>query len=199
MHSDNFLRGLRKRAIATGSSPAWQGPESGVWPSKSCQKAAQAGRYFSTVIPGCAPARTRNLALTTVGFRAHRFAMPGMTKMGVALGPRPLVAYAQEFHRPVRDGDPEGGADGTFHQMDVAAMGTDQFGGDREPEPAAAGPAYRLERLEQMFAGLCGDAGAGVGDLDDRDRAFAAPGDANLHAGGVAAGPVFERLRRIAH
>jgi hypothetical protein len=58
-----------------------------------------------------------------------------------SLCPRPLVADAQEFHRPVRDDDPEGGPDGTFDQMNVAIMGADQFGGDRKSEPAAAGPA----------------------------------------------------------
>ena len=112
---------------------------------------------------------------------------------------RPLVADAQQFHRPVRDRDPEGGADGALDQMDVAAMGADQFGGNRQPEPAAAGPAGGLERLEQMVAGLWRHAGAGVGNLDDRDRAFAAPGDADLHGRGVARGPVFQRLRRVAH
>src|SRR6266849_10186318 len=114
-----------------------------------------------------------------------------MTTVGAALSPRPLVADAQEFHRPVRDGDPEGRANGAFHQMDVAAMGADQFGRNRESEPAAAGPACRLECLEQMLAGLGGYARAGVGNLQYRDRAFAAPGDADLHARGVAAGAAF--------
>src|SRR5260370_28069673 len=79
---------------------------------------------------------------------------PGMTKTGGVLRPCPLVAYAQQFHRPVRYCDPEGRADGAFHQMDVAAMGADQFGGDREPQPAAAGPACCLECLEPMIACL---------------------------------------------
>ena len=82
--------------------------------------------------------------------------------------------------------DPEGRADGAFHQMDVAAMGADQFGGDRKAQPAAAGPARGLECLEQMLAGLGGNAGAGVGDLDNGDRALATPGDANLQGRGVA-------------
>jgi hypothetical protein len=56
-------------------------------------------------------------------------------------GPCPLVAHAHQFHRPVRDRDPKGRADGARHQMNVAAMGADQFGGDRKAEPAAAGPA----------------------------------------------------------
>ncbi len=56
------------------------------------------------------------------------------------LSSRPLVADAQEFHRPIGNRNPERGADGTFHQMDVAAMGADQFGGDRKPKSTAAGP-----------------------------------------------------------
>ena len=81
----------RKRAIATGSGPAWQGPA----------KAAS----------------------------------------GPGLGPRPFVAHAQELHRPVRNRDAEGRADGSFHQMNFAVMGANQFGGDRKPEPTAARPA----------------------------------------------------------
>src|SRR3954471_24248372 len=76
---------------------------------------------------------------------------PGMTN--ARLRPRPLVPYALEFHRAVRDRDPEGGADGAFHQMNLAAMGADQFGGDRQPQAAAAGPPRTLERLEQVVAG----------------------------------------------
>jgi hypothetical protein len=64
------------------------------------------------------------------------------------LRPRPLVADALQFHRPVGNGYPEGGADGALDQMDIAAMRADQFGGDRKAEPAAAGPAGGLERLE---------------------------------------------------
>jgi len=58
-----------------------------------------------------------------------------------ASSPCPLVAHAQEFHRPVGYGDPEHRADGPLHQVNLAAMGADQFGGDRKPEPAAARPA----------------------------------------------------------
>src|SRR5262249_55701540 len=96
-----------------------------------------------------------------------------------------LVAHAREFHRAVGDGDAEGGTDGAFNEMDVAAMGADQLGGDGQAQPAAAGAAGALERLEQMLAGFRRQAGAGVGDLEDRDRAFAATGDADLHRGGV--------------
>src|SRR3974390_1212101 len=46
------------------------------------------------------------------------------------LSSRPLVADAQEFHRPVRYRDPERRADGSFHHMDLTAMGTHEFGGD---------------------------------------------------------------------
>src|ERR1700733_873691 len=48
------------------------------------------------------------------------------------LRPRPLVADAEQLHRPVRDRDPERGPDGARDQMDVAAMGAQQFGGDRQ-------------------------------------------------------------------
>ena len=58
-----------------------------------------------------------------------------------ALRPCPFVAYAQQLDRPVWYRDPEGGADGSLHQMNLPAMGADQFGGDRKPEPAAARPA----------------------------------------------------------
>src|SRR5580692_2827785 len=109
------------------------------------------------------------------------------------LGPRPLVADAEQFHRAVGNRDPEGGADGALDQVDFAAMGADQFGRDRKPEPAAAGPAGGLERLEQMVAGFGGHAGAGVGHLDDRDRALAAAGDPDLLGRGVLPGTAFER------
>src|SRR6266702_2642865 len=52
---------------------------------------------------------------------------------------RPLVTDGKQFHRPVGDRNPEGGADGALDQMDVAAMGAHQLGRDRKPEPAAAG------------------------------------------------------------
>src|ERR1700721_4790076 len=84
-----------------------------------------------------------------------------------ALRPGALVADAQQFHRPVRYHDPEGGADGPLDQMDFAAMGANQFGGDGKPEPAATRPSRGLERLEQMIARLLGHAGAGVGNLAD--------------------------------
>src|SRR4030081_1481809 len=73
------------------------------------------------------------------------------------LSPRPLVAHAEQFHRPVGYRDPEGRADGAFDEIDLTAMGADQFGGDGEAQPTAAGPSRGLECLEQMFAGLCGN------------------------------------------
>src|SRR5579871_5312806 len=87
-------------------------------------------------------------------FRPRVYDRPGMTQREATLRPRPLVADGQQFHRTVRDDDPEGGADGAFDQLDVAAMGADELGGDREAEPAAAGAAGGLKRLEQMLAGL---------------------------------------------
>src|SRR5689334_6849582 len=64
-------------------------------------------------------------------------------------GPPPLVADGQQFHRPVRDHEPERRPDRALAQVDLAVMGADQLGGDRKPEPAAAGAARGLERLEQ--------------------------------------------------
>ncbi len=60
----------------------------------------------------------------------------------------------EQFHRAVGDDDAEGGADGALDQLDVAAMGAHQLGGDGEAEAAAAGAAGALERLEQMLARL---------------------------------------------
>jgi hypothetical protein len=68
-------------------------------------------------------------------------ARSGKRRLAIDLRPRPFVADAQELHRTIRDRDPEGRADGSFHQMNFPAMGADQFGGDRKPEPAAARPA----------------------------------------------------------
>src|SRR5437868_5183669 len=109
----------------------------------------------------------------------------------MASGPRPLAADRQQFHRAIRDRDPERGADGALDQMDMAAMGADQLGGDRKAQSAAAGAAGGLERLEQMLARLGRNAGAGVGDLDDRNRPLAASGDADLLGPAVAVLPAF--------
>ena len=49
-----------------------------------------------------------------------------------------------------------------------------------------------------MRAGALGKPGAGVGDLDHHHRAFAAPGDADLIAVGVALGAALERLHGVA-
>ena len=57
---------------------------------------------------------------------------------GTASGPRALVADGEQFHRPVRDDDPESGADRALDQRDLAAMGADQLGGDGKAQPAAA-------------------------------------------------------------
>jgi hypothetical protein len=124
----------RKSALATRSGLDWQGLEVGVGPF---------------VIPRCAIAHLRARHRAKGGISCNYIGIPGSLALlaprndgGVKfLGSCPLVAHAQEFHRPVRDGDPEGCPDGAFHQMDVAAMGADQFGGDGEAKPAAAGPA----------------------------------------------------------
>ena len=111
---------LRKRAIATGSGSAWQGLESGICP-----------------------------AIGSGGLAANPAKRAGKPLSGQStrLRPRALAAHALQFHRPVRYRDPERRSDGSFHQMDVAAMGADQFGGDRKAKSAAAGAARGLERL----------------------------------------------------
>src|SRR5579872_678748 len=60
---------------------------------------------------------------------------------GPRLRPRALVANTEQLDRAVRNHDPERRADRSFDQMDLAVMGTHQFGRDREPQPAAARPA----------------------------------------------------------
>src|SRR5437868_3154507 len=114
-------------------------------------------------------------------------------------GPRPFAAHVMEFHRAVRYGDPEGGADGAFHEVEVATMGADQFGGNGQPEPAAVGPARALESLEQVVAGFLRNARPGVGNLQDGNSALAPPGNTDLLGRGIALRPAFQRLLRVAH
>src|SRR5258707_13537861 len=99
-----------------------------------------------------------------------------------ALPPAALAPALAELGRPVRYGDAEARPDGAFDQADLAAMGAHELGRDREPKARAAGPGRALERLEQMRAGLLRHAGAGIGDLDDHDRALAPAGDPDLVA-----------------
>src|SRR3954454_25357016 len=128
-------------------------------------------------------------------------ASPGTRTRGLSgySGPRPFAAHVMEFHRTIRYGDPEGGANGAFHKVDVAAVGADQFGGNRQPEPAAVGPARALESLEQVVAGLLRNACTGVGNLQDGNRALAPPGNTDLLGRGIALRPAFQRLLRVAH
>src|SRR3954470_11000179 len=94
------------------------------------------------ISPNCAwiPGSSRSLSPSRP--EADPGAMRGMTddarndRGRLPLRRGPLVADALQFHRAVRDGDPEGGADGAFDQMDVAAMGADQFGRDRQAKAA---------------------------------------------------------------
>ena len=48
-------------------------------------------------------------------------------------GPGALATDAVQFHRAIRHGDAEGGTEGSFHQVDVAAMGADQLRGNGQP------------------------------------------------------------------
>src|ERR1700744_2336573 len=57
-------------------------------------------------------------------------------RWGKPLPPGPFVADGQQFHRAVRDHDPEGGAEGALDEVDIAIMGADQLGGDRKTQPA---------------------------------------------------------------
>src|SRR2546421_10549892 len=90
------------------------------------------------------------------------------------LSPRPRAAVGVELDRAVRNGKPEGCADGALHQFDLAAVGADELGGDGETEPRPAAPRGRLEGLEQMLARPGREARAGVRHLDHRHRALAA-------------------------
>jgi len=103
---------VAKERLATRSGPDWPGP---------ARAARQAGQAQIT------PPRGR---------RQKTWRLRGFAN----LSPRALVAYAQELDRPVRYGDPEGCPDGSFDQVNLPAMGADQFGGDRKPKAAAAGP-----------------------------------------------------------
>ena len=119
----------RKSALATRSGPDWQGPERGICPIRCWRWSESAGNGRKT------PRYLRRLR------------------------PRPLVADALQFHRAVGDRDPEGGADGAFDQMDVAAMGADQFGGDRKPSPLPPGRPEvwnASNRCSRAFAGTPG-------------------------------------------
>ncbi len=44
----------------------------------------------------------------------------------------------------------ERGPDGSVHELDLAAVGADQFVGDNEAEAGAAGPGRSLKCLEQV-------------------------------------------------
>src|SRR3954447_14491896 len=127
-------------------------------------------------------------------------ASPGTRTRGLSgySGPRPFAAHVMEFHRTVRYGDPEGGADGAFHEVDVATVGADQFGGNRQPEPAAVGPPGALESLEQVVAGFLRNARPGIGNLQDGNGALASAGNTDLVGRGIALRPAFQQLLRVA-
>jgi hypothetical protein len=61
---------------------------------------------------------------------------------------RALAAVGVEIDRPVGNGDPEGRADRTLDQADLAAVRAHQFGNDGKPEPDAAGAGRALEGFE---------------------------------------------------
>ena len=58
-------------------------------------------------------------------------------------------------------------------------MGEHKFFRDREAKPGSAGPRRSLECFEQMRARLLGNAGPGVGDLDQALAAYPARRDAH--------------------
>jgi hypothetical protein len=97
---------------------------------KACFCRVQSGYIFER------PAKARHSYRLRPGL-----ARSGKQCLAIDLRPRPLVAHAQELHRPIRNRDAEGRADGSFHQVNFPVMGANQFGGDRKPEPAAARPA----------------------------------------------------------
>ena len=67
------------------------------------------------------------------------------------------------------------------------------------PSPEPPGRPEVWNASNRCSRALRRHAGAGVGNLQDRDRAFAASGDADLHGRGIAARPSLQRLRRVAH
>jgi hypothetical protein len=75
--------------------------------------------------------------------RGHRGAMPRYDDGGDCrpLRSRPLVANTEQLDGAIRNHNAERRADRSLDQMDLAVMGTHQFGRDRKPQPAAAGPA----------------------------------------------------------
>ena len=75
---------------------------------------------------------------------------------------------------PVGNADLEAGAGAGVRQADGAAMGADQFGGNRKTEARAALSRRCGERLEKGRAQMFRHARTGVADLDQR-RAVAAP------------------------
>jgi hypothetical protein len=109
-----------------------------------------------------------------------------------------FVAPRLELDGAVRDDDVERRPDGALGELDLAPMGAHQFGRDREAQPGAAGARRALEGLEQMLARLGGEAGAGVGDVDDHHRAFAPAGDADLVARRVVGLARLQRLHGVA-
>ncbi len=58
-------------------------------------------------------------------------------------------------------------------QLDVAAMGAHQFGGDGKAQPRAPLPCSTLKGFKQLVANLIRNAGAIVADLDYGHAAFA--------------------------
>ena len=104
----------RKSALATRSGPDWQAPERKDLGNQSRQQT----RIFLQLL--------RDSGLIASRCPQMRNCASGNDE----LCPRPLVADTLQFHRPVGNRDPESGADGAFDQMDVAAMGAHQFGGN---------------------------------------------------------------------
>src|SRR5436190_327517 len=75
-----------------------------------------------------------------------------------------------EFHRTVRYGDPEGGADGAFHEVDIATMGAEQLIWvcvDGEPTFDRADPGDRGIRTY-----TCGFSNLGDNRLDRHQAAI---------------------------
>ena len=141
VHLRKHFQRSRKRAIATGSRGAWQGPTKRPLPGRflkvgrECAKWGDSGLDFNST-------RIESDSASPIFTCAGSFRDSRLSIFPYRLSsPRPLFAYAQQFHRPIRYNDPEGRADGAFDQMDLAAMGADQFGGNGQPQPAAARPA----------------------------------------------------------
>lgn len=91
-----------------------------------------------------------------------------------------LTASYAQIDRAVGDRDAEGGADGSRHEPDFAAMRAYELRRDGQAESRAAGARRALKSLEHVGARLLGHARPGIGYLDYHYAAFTPSSKTNL-------------------